>query len=64
MAALRSLRKLLFGETVSLPVGLACALGAAVAIKAALPSETWTDLGGPIVFGLVLGVLAVSLRLS
>ena len=55
--ALRTLKKLLLGETLLLPAGLAIALGAAVLIRA-LSGASWADVGG---FILLAGVAVVLL---
>lgn len=60
--ALHSLRTLVLGETLSLPVGIACALGGAALAKLALPAGAWEHGGGFVLLGLVLVALLVSLR--
>jgi hypothetical protein len=60
-AALRSLRKLVLGETLVLPAGVACALGAGALMKLVAP-EAWAHAGGFLLLGLLFGALAVSLR--
>jgi hypothetical protein len=57
---MRALRKLVFGETVALPVGVGLVLAAALALHALAPSW-WPEAGGFILLVLVVGVLAASL---
>lgn len=55
---MRTLRKLLLGETWALPAGIVVALGLAVAIRGlAGPDGWWRDAGG----WLLLAALAVAL---
>ena len=55
MTFLRTLKKLLFGETWLLPLGLALALLITLALKDAL-GDDWHHIGG---FVLLVGVLTV-----
>ena len=55
---MRALRKLVFGETVALPVGVALVLLAGAGASAA---SWWEEAGGFILLALVVAVLAVSL---
>ncbi len=57
---MKALRKLIFGETVALPVGVALVLGCALALDA-WAGEWWSDTGGFIVLALVIAVLATAL---
>jgi hypothetical protein len=57
---MRELRKLIFGETVALPVGVALLLLFALALDA-WAGEWWADTGGFILLALVVAVLAVAL---
>jgi hypothetical protein len=43
---LRTLRKLVLGETWTLPVGIAVAVGLAVAVRAAAGADGWWTSGG------------------
>ena len=61
-AALRSLRRLILGETWSIPVGVAAALGLALATRAALPEATWHAVGGFALAAALVAALAWSLR--
>jgi hypothetical protein len=61
-AVLRSLRKLVLGETVVLPAGVAVALVASGFAKLVLPAHAWTHAGGFVLFAFVLGALAYTLR--
>ena len=55
------LRKLIFGETWSLPIGLAVALGAAAVIRAVEGKGGWWHRGGGF---LLLGLVVVALSAS
>jgi hypothetical protein len=57
---MRALRKLILGETVALPVGVALVLVLALALDA-WAGSWWPDAGGFILLALVVAVLAVSL---
>lgn len=63
-AMLRSLRKLLLGETWSIPLGVAAALGAALLARKGLAPDAWAQLGGFILAGGVGVALAVGLRIG
>jgi len=63
MSFLRTLRKLVLGETWALPVGVALALGAAALARLASGSGGWWHHGGGAVLAALLAVaLGVSLR--
>ena len=55
MNLLRTLRKLILGETWILPLGLALLLAGALLLREAAP-DAWTDAGG---FALLAGAAAV-----
>jgi hypothetical protein len=57
---MRELRKLVFGETVALPVGVALLLAAGLALRDLAPSW-WPDVGGFILLALAVAVLAAAL---
>jgi hypothetical protein len=57
MTTLRTLKKLLFGETWLLPIGVAIVMTVAVVIRP-LNRDLWADIGG---FVLLAGVVAVLL---
>jgi UDP-N-acetylmuramyl pentapeptide phosphotransferase/UDP-N-acetylglucosamine-1-phosphate transferase len=59
-ALLASLRRLILGETWTIPLG--AALGLAVVMRAWLPHATWQAVGGFCLAIFVLAVLALSLR--
>ena len=59
---LRSLRKLVLGETLVLPIGVAVALLASGLAKLVFPAHAWTHVGGFVLLAFVLGALAFSLR--
>jgi hypothetical protein len=59
----RTLRKLVLGETWALPVGVAVALIVAGALRlVAGPHGWWEDAGGWVLLALLAGALAVGLR--
>jgi hypothetical protein len=62
MDLLRSLRALVFGETWSVPAGVAAALITAILVRAAVPHSVWSHLGGFLLAALVATTLAHSLR--
>jgi len=60
---MRALRKLVLGETWTLPAGVAVALAVAGILDAlAGDAAWWRDAGGFVLLALVLAALAVSLR--
>jgi hypothetical protein len=58
---MKALRKLILGETWTLPLGIAAAMLLAVAARALLPEETWDHAGGFVLLALVCVALIVSL---
>jgi hypothetical protein len=62
MALLGSLRKLILGETLTIPAGVAGALIVAVLARAALPTELWSSIGGFVLALCLVATLALSLR--
>jgi len=62
MRTLSQLRKLILGETWSLPIGVLVSLGIAALIReVAGPDGWWRHAGGYVLFGLVAVALTVSL---
>jgi hypothetical protein len=60
---LRDLRKLILGETWTLPLGVAAALGVAAVLRALSGAHGWWRAGGGAVLAvLVVAALVVSLR--
>ena len=59
---LTSLRRLILGETWTIPLGVGAALGLAVVMRAWLPHAAWQAAGGFCLAMFVLAVLAFSLR--
>jgi hypothetical protein len=58
MTFLRTLRKLVLGETWVLPIGVALAVGAAAVLRAAAGDHGWwRDAGGFVLLGLVVVAL-------
>ena len=57
---MRELRKLVLGETIVLPVGVALVLMSALVLYETAPS-LWPEAGGFVLLGLVVAVLAVAL---
>jgi hypothetical protein len=63
MDTLRTLRKLVLGETWVLPLGAVVAVGAAALVRALAGAHGWWRQGGGFVlFGLVLLALLVAVR--
>jgi hypothetical protein len=58
---LGSLRRLIFGETWTIPLGVGVSLGLALLIRASLPDSTWQTGGGFCLAVFVLSALAYSL---
>jgi hypothetical protein len=61
MTFLRTLRKLVLGETWTLPAGVAAAVGVAALVRAASGADGWWRHGGGV---LLAGLLVVALALS
>ena len=61
-ALLGSLRKLILGETWSIPLGVGAGLGVALALRASIPGAEWRGVGGFCLAVFVLATLAISLR--
>jgi hypothetical protein len=61
-AILASLRRLILGETWTIPFGVGAALALAVLMRAALPEGTWQAIGGFGLAALLVAVLACSLK--
>lgn len=59
---LASLRKLLFGETWTIPLGVAATVGVALVLREATSVHAWSSAGGFVIGGLVVATLALSLR--
>jgi hypothetical protein len=57
---MRALRKLVFGETVVLPVGVGLVLAAGLVLRE-VGGDVWEDAGGFILLALVVVVLTVAL---
>jgi hypothetical protein len=57
----KELRKLVLGETWTLPLAVAAAVLLAFGLRAVLPTDTWEDGGGFILLALVLAALLVAL---
>jgi hypothetical protein len=57
----RTLRKLVLGETWALPVGIAVAVGAAALVRLiAGPGGWWEDAGGFVLLALLVAAFAVA----
>jgi hypothetical protein len=61
---IKSLRKLVLGETWIIPAGVAGALGAAALTRAVLTKEVWASAGGFVLAALVIATLLLSLRID
>ena len=57
MTAMRTLKKLLFGETWLLPIGIAIVMTVAALVIRPLDRHLWTDAGGLVLLLGVVGVL-------
>jgi hypothetical protein len=57
---MRALRKLVLGETVALPVGVALVLAAGLVLRD-VAGEWWQDAGGFVLLALAVAVLAAAL---
>jgi hypothetical protein len=58
---MRTLRKLVLGETWALPIGIAVAVGAAAIVSAvAGAAGWWASAGGFVLLGLLVGAFAVA----
>jgi hypothetical protein len=63
--ALRALKKVVLGDTWVLPIGVAVVLlVAGLVVRPLLPDATWSAIGGFVLLGGVVAVLAVSVRRS
>ena len=60
MSTLRTLKKLILGETWLLPVGIALVVATAALVVRPIAATAWQSVGGLILLAGVLGVLAVS----
>ena len=59
---MRTLRKLVLGETWVLPIGIALAVGAAAIVRAvAGPGGWWETAGGFVLLALLIGAFAAAL---
>jgi hypothetical protein len=59
-----SLRRLILGETWTIPIGVCLAVGLALLIRAMLPHGAWQPAGGFALASFVLATLACSLTRS
>jgi len=65
MSLLRTVRKLVLGETWTLPAGVALAVGAGALLRALSDgAHWWHTAGGAVLVVLLLAALALSLRSS
>ncbi|HEV7885654.1 MAG TPA: hypothetical protein VGO81_18930 [Solirubrobacteraceae bacterium] len=60
MSTLRTLKKLVLGETWVLPVGVGVVVGAAALLVRPIAATAWHRLGGLIILAGVLGLLVIS----
>jgi hypothetical protein len=60
LSTLRTLKKLVLGETWVLPIGVAVVVGAAALLLRPLAATAWHELGGLILLAGVLGLLVIS----
>jgi hypothetical protein len=59
MTTLRTLKKLLFGETLLMPLGIAATLAAGELVRRVAP-HLWSRAGGLLMLGAVLALLAAA----
>jgi hypothetical protein len=60
LSTLRTLKKLVLGETWVLPVGVAVVVGTAALLLRPLAATAWHEFGGLILLAGVLGLLVIS----
>jgi hypothetical protein len=59
---MRALRKLVLGETWTLPIGIAVAVGTAAGVRAVAGSDGWwASAGGFVLLALLVGAFAAAL---
>ena len=63
MTTLRTIKKLILGETWFLPLGIALTLAGAGILRATVPTD-WSSLGGLLMLGAVLLTLLASVQRS
>jgi hypothetical protein len=61
MRTLGSLRRLLLGETWTIPLGIAAALALAILVRSLLPRADWQTIGGFVLAGALIVTLIGSL---
>jgi hypothetical protein len=64
IALLRSLRALIFGETWTIPLGIAATVAIAVLLRSLLPDHLWHEAGGFALAGMVATTLVTSISRS
>ena len=64
MTLLRTLKKLILGETWLLPLGVALVVGAATVARALLHEQTWREYGGFALLAAITILLSLSVTLS
>jgi ABC-type phosphate/phosphonate transport system permease subunit len=64
MALLRALRSLVFGETWTIPIGVAAAVVITALLRSAFSEHVWDEVGGFVLAGLIAATLVASISLS
>jgi hypothetical protein len=64
MTLLRTLKKLILGETWLLPLGVALVVGAAAVARVLLHEQTWQEYGGFALLAAITILLSLSVTLS
>jgi ABC-type phosphate/phosphonate transport system permease subunit len=64
IALLRSLRSLILGETWTIPLGVAAAVGIGAVASSAFADHAWDELGGFLLAAMIAITLVASISLS
>ena len=64
IALLRSLRSLILGETWTIPLGVAAAVGIAALLRSSFGNHAWDELGGFVLAGMIALTLVGSIAHS
>jgi ABC-type phosphate/phosphonate transport system permease subunit len=64
IALLRSLRSLILGETWTIPLGVAAAVGITALVRSAFADHAWDEIGGFLLAGMIAVTLVASISRS
>jgi hypothetical protein len=64
IALLRSLRSLIFGETWTIPIGVAAAVAITALLRPTFSEQLWNEIGGFLLAGLIAATLVGSISRS